>query len=72
MRVPAALAVAIAGTSATVAFGVVGCDIGEPEPIDASSSGTVRIDGAIDTTIDSIVDAELPDPVDASPDAPVT
>lgn len=70
LRIPAALAVAIVGTSATVAMSAGGCDSGAPEPIDATSSGTARIDGAVDATTDSIVDAELP--ADAPPDTPVT
>lgn len=68
LRVPAVLAVAIVGTSASVAIGIAGCDTGMPEPIDALSSGTVRIDAATDAVVDSLDDAELP--ADAPDDAP--
>ena len=75
LRIPAALAVAIVGTSATVAIGIAGCDTGPPEPIDATSSGTARIDGAVDTNIDSCIDGQtmpFDAALDAPPDAPVT
>jgi hypothetical protein len=70
LRIPAALAVAIVGTSATAALSAGGCDNGSPEPIDASSPGMARIDAAVDAE----VDGELPEDaqVDAMPDTPVT
>ncbi|NVB81326.1 MAG: hypothetical protein HOV81_23220 [Kofleriaceae bacterium] len=70
LRIPAALAVAIVGTSATVTISAGGCDNGSPEPVDASSSGMARIDAAVDAEVDSELPADAQ--VDAMPDTPVT
>jgi hypothetical protein len=88
LRIPAALAVAFVGTSATVAMTFAGCSPSSPpEPVDAGESQAVTKDAGVgddgsNSVIDAMVDAApqmadaaTPPPVDASmppPDAPHT
>jgi len=50
-RVPAALAVALIGASATAAMSFVGCSPQQgPEPIDSTKASSVKVDSAVDAT----------------------
>src|SRR3954467_8406919 len=70
LRIPAALAVALVGTSATVAMTFAGCNSNPPEPIDAKPLNNLRIDaGGGDSDIDAGPDAVVGAAIDARPDA---
>jgi hypothetical protein len=73
LRIPAALAVAVVGTSAWITMAFSGCSASSgPEPLDATKASSVKVDAAIDSgtradgdnvdaPVDSAVVIELPD-----------
>lgn len=72
VRVPAALAVAFVGTSASVAT-ALGCSpTPPPEPIDAGEMESLRMDGGVDIDADETADAAQPIADAATLDAPHT
>ena len=73
LRIPAALAVALVGTSASVAMIVAGCSESTPDPVDAGQETSVKKDAGMDggsnaVAIDAMIDG-APIAVDARPDA---
>lgn len=78
LRVPASLAVALLGASATVAMTFGGCEAGVPDPVDAGQLDK-PFDGGIDAADSGSgsateTDASLPEPdaaVQPAPDAAV-
>lgn len=60
LRIPAALAVAFVGTSASVAMTFAGCRSGMPEPVDGrlmSVKHDAGVDASDDGSVDAMVDA---------------
>src|SRR6187551_3154870 len=67
LRIPAALAVAFVGTSASVAMTFAGCSTSTPEPVDAGQATSMKHDAGVDGegsgsamndgTIDAMIDA---------------
>ena len=78
LRIPAALAVAFVGTSASLAMTFAGCSSSTtPEPVDAGQATSVQHDGGVidgegSATIDAMIDAgqTIADAPAPPPDAP--
>jgi hypothetical protein len=83
LRIPTALAVALVGSSASIAVSVAGCDVPHKTPVvDATHPGVdaadtpdaidsdAFVDAGVDTnTADAVIDAASDAPADARPDA---
>lgn len=76
LRIPAALAVAFVGTSATVAMTFAGCSSSPiPDPVDAGQASSVQHDAGVGSgsdEIDAMIDAgqTIADAPAPPPDAP--
>ena len=75
LRIPAALAVAVVGSSATLALSIAGCDEATtPVPVDGPRTSSTRLDGGFDGDfIHDVAPAlDAPEsPHDAAVDAPI-
>jgi hypothetical protein len=78
LRVPAALAVALVSSSASIALSLTACEESSTHAVDATPASDARahdgagdagLDDASDGMPDAVADATIDAPIDAAPDA---